>query len=351
MDHAIDSILGIDTSNYRTSICLIDLEGQVLAEARDLLQVQQGERGLQQSEAVFQHVMQLPKQMERIFACRDGKAKVPAAGSAAGNQVNRHGKTRIVAAAVSTAPRPVPGSYMPVFRVGEMAARSLAAVLGIPLYETTHQEGHIAAGEYSAEERPAGDRFLAVHLSGGTSEILLCTRKQTGYTIEKLGGTNDLHAGQLIDRIGVALGLPFPAGPALEKLAAEADINAAFSVPSSVSGFDFHLSGPETALLRAVESGKVRGASIARAAEQVIANSLEKSLRFAVEQGYPKEILIVGGVASNTYIKQRLKKRLEHKAVGCRLFFTQPAYSGDNAYGVAMLGLLQWRQRENTNIL
>ncbi|MBO8170367.1 MAG: O-sialoglycoprotein endopeptidase [Bacillaceae bacterium] len=318
-------ILGFDTSNYRTSTCLIDLNGTILAEKKELLQVPRGERGLMQSEAVFQHVKQLPEQMEHIF---DQDCEV-------------------VAISVSTAPRPVEGSYMPVFKVGEMLARSLAAAFGVPLYLTTHQEGHIAAAEYSNPERPESSRFLAVHLSGGTSEILHCERTSTGYSIEKIGGTRDLHAGQLIDRVGVALGLAFPAGPGLEALALKSSPHTAFHVPSSVKGLDFHLSGPETALLKAIRENTAPPEEIARATEKVIANSLEKALRNAVEQGFPAQVLIVGGVASNRYLKSRLKKRLEHPAVGCRLFFTEPAYSGDNAYGVARIGLLHWQQQQN----
>lgn len=333
----VKTVLGIDTSNYRTSLCLVNEQGAILAEEKELLPVEHGKLGLKQSDAVFQHVLQLPVLAEKLFAnCRA-----------------KHGvHPEISAVAVSTAPRPVQGSYMPVFRSGEAIARCLAAAYGVPLYTTTHQEGHIAAGEYSTPAKPAADRFLAVHLSGGTSEILLCTRSEQGYEIEKLGGTKDLHAGQLIDRIGVAMGMPFPAGPYLEKLADEGEHSFApyqsFSVPSSVMGMDFHFSGAETALLRTIESQKAPYAEIARAAEQMIANTLEKALRNAFEQGYPREVLVVGGVAANRHIRRRLYARLEHPSVAGRLFFTEPAYSGDNAFGVAMIGLKRLEISEKT---
>ncbi|MFY0543256.1 O-sialoglycoprotein endopeptidase [Brevibacillus sp. H7] len=314
-------LLGIDTSNYRTSLCLAREDGQIVAEAKRLLRVKEGKRGLQQSEAVFQHVMNLPELSEQMKLI----------------------DYEIVAVCVSEKPRPVDQSYMPVFKVGEGLAKSLSAYLRIPCYLTTHQEGHIAAGEYTADKRPSGDTFLAVHLSGGTSEILVCRRQRAGYEIEKIGGTADLHAGQLVDRIGVALGLPFPAGPALEELARQAAGD--FRVPSSVEGLSFSFSGPEASLLRAVEKN-VAPAEIARATEQCVANTLEKALRAAVEAGWSKEILIVGGVAANQYIRERLIKRLEHPAVRAKLFFSDPVYSGDNAYGVAMLG---WAKHKNTN--
>jgi N6-L-threonylcarbamoyladenine synthase len=316
-------LLGIDTSNYRTSLCLAREDGQIVAEAKRLLHVKEGKRGLQQSEAVFQHVINLPELSEQM-------------------KLIDH---EIVAVCVSEKPRPVDLSYMPVFKVGEGLAKSLATYMRVPCYLTTHQEGHIAAGEYTAKSRPTSDAFLAVHLSGGTSELLLCSRQDAGYHIEKLGGTVDLHAGQLVDRVGVALGLPFPAGPALEDLARQAE--GSFRVPSSVDGFSFSFSGPEASLLRAVQGGQVAPAEIARATEQCVANTLEKVLRSAVEAGHSKEILIVGGVAANQYIRDRLIKRLEHPAVGAKVYFCDPVYSGDNAYGVAMLG---WLKHKNTNI-
>ncbi|MFD2371891.1 O-sialoglycoprotein endopeptidase [Brevibacillus sp. GCM10020057] len=315
-------MLGIDTSNYRTSLCLAQEDGRIVAEAKRLLKVKEGKRGLQQSEAVFQHVMNLPELSEQM----------------------KWNEYEIEAICVSEKPRPVDQSYMPVFKVGEGLGKSLATYLRVPLHLTTHQEGHIAAGEYTAENRPREDRFLAVHLSGGTSELLLCERMATGYAIEKIGGTIDLHAGQLVDRVGVALGLSFPAGPQLEALAREA--SGDFRVASAVDGLSFSFSGPEASLLRAVSAGQVSFADIARATEQCIANTLEKSLRHAVEQGLPKEILIVGGVAANQYMRERLIKRLEHPAAGAKLYFCDPAYSGDNAYGVAMLG---WMKQKTNN--
>ena len=320
-------IVGIDTSNYRTSLCLIDLEGQIVAEERKLLSVKTGGRGLQQSEAVFQHINRLPELARNL---------------------KLHNR-QVVAVAVSTRPRPVEGSYMPVFQVGESWARGISLFLQIPFLETTHQEMHIAAGEYSAVQRCQDNQFLSVHLSGGTSELLLCTRTDEGYSIECLGGTLDLHAGQLIDRVGVAMGLPFPAGPYLEELAREVQPNdKGWRVPSTIRGLDFHFSGAETQLMKAIQNRQFQPAVIARATEQCIVNTLDKVIRYAVEQGFPKEVLIVGGVAANTYIKDRLNKRLMHPAVGCKLFYADPHFSGDNAYGVARIGLKKWNKANNT---
>ncbi|MCK9918280.1 hypothetical protein MXD81_55075, partial [Microbacteriaceae bacterium K1510] len=302
-------LLGIDTSNYRTSLCLVGEDGQIVAEAKRLLRVKEGKRGLQQSEAVFQHVMNLPELSEQMSLL----------------------EWQVVAVCASEKPRPVDQSYMPVFKVGEGLAKSLAVFSKVPYYLTSHQEGHIAAGEHTAEHRPSENRFIAVHLSGGTSEVLLCTRHETGYEIEKIGGTIDLHAGQLVDRVGVAMGLSFPAGPALEELAREA--TGSFRIPSAVDGVSFSFSGPEASLLRAIKQGDIAQTEIARATEQCIANTLEKALRNALESGAPREMLIVGGVAANQYIRDRLIQRLEQPAVKGQLYFCDPVYSGDNAYG------------------
>ncbi|WP_068792874.1 O-sialoglycoprotein endopeptidase [Brevibacillus laterosporus] len=316
-------MVGIDTSNYRTSLCLATEDGEIVAEAKKLLRVKEGERGLQQSEAVFQHVMNLPELCDQL----------------------KLQEYQVKGICVSEKPRPKDGSYMPVFKVGEGLGKSLSLFLRVPLYLTTHQEGHIAAGEFTADDRPANDRFLAVHLSGGTSEILSCKRIETGYQIDIIGGTIDLHAGQLVDRIGVALKLPFPAGPYLEELAKEVDraetSTEEFRVSSSVKKLTLSFSGPENALLRAIKEKMATPAQIARATEQCVANSLEKALRNAMEAGHGREVLIVGGVAANLYIRERLIKRLEHPAVKGKLFFCDPAYTGDNAYGVAMLGWMK----------
>lgn len=304
--------LGIDTSNYRTSLCVIDESGKVLFERKELIPVQLGERGMMQSAALFHHLNRLPV----LFA------DLP--------QENYHW----LAVAASTRPRPVEGSYMPVFRAGENMARFSATMLGIPFFETSHQEGHIEAALQSLGNPIASDTFLAFHISGGTTELLRVQALEEGYAIQVLGGSMDLHAGQLVDRIGVMLGLPFPSGPSLEHLAQKS--TGTFSIPSSVQGYRISFSGPESAAKRAYDAG-VDLVDIAMATQKVICNSIEKVVRKAVEETGLKNVLFVGGVASNQYIKQRLKMRLEHKAVGAKLYFTTPEYSGDNAYGVACI--------------
>jgi N6-L-threonylcarbamoyladenine synthase len=319
-------VLGIDTSNYTTSLCIVDQSGERVWEARKLLQVKQGERGLQQSAALFQHIQNVPDLFSTLTK-RD---------------------LSIRAVAVSTRPRPRDGSYMPVFLAGKSIAYSIAAILGVPVVETSHQEGHIAAGEGTTGEIPA-DVFLAVHLSGGTTDLLQVERQAAGYRIQELGSSRDLHAGQFVDRIGVALGLPFPAGPHLESLAlqiSEVEAHESFQdffLPSPVNGYDLSFSGPETKALQAIRQN-VPAPVIARAVENCIAKGLEKILLRAKQELGFRHALIVGGVAANKWLRSRLVKRLEHPAVGLRMWFADPRDSTDNAYGVARIGLKWYNQ-------
>lgn len=297
--------LGIDTSCYTTSLCLLDERGQILLDERMLLPVAAGEHGLRQSDGVFHHVRQLPELLRRLPPL----ATLRAVG-------------------VSQRPRPVTGSYMPVFLAGVLAAEAIARAAGVPLYDFSHQEGHLAAG---MDAVPA-EQFLAVHISGGTSELLkVHPDAAAGFSVELLAGTSDLNAGQMIDRVGVALGLPFPAGPALERLAKSA--GGSISLPSSVDGYRFSFSGPCSAALRLVEQG-ADAAEIAYAVLRVVANALEKVLRTARTEYGLATVLAVGGVLSNQLIRDRLLHRL---GPAFRLLFAEPGLSSDNAVGIARL--------------
>lgn len=219
-------VLGIDTSCYTTSVAAADENG-VLASNRQLLPVQAGARGLRQSEAVFAHIRQLPALYEKTLTDLCGR--------------------RPDAVCVSAHPRDDETSYMPVFLSGLSFARVAAASFQVPLLTTTHQRGHVRAA--LEDSGLTASPYLALHLSGGTTEVLLMDREER---LTLLAGTRDLHAGQLIDRVGVALGLPFPAGPSLEKLAMT---GAAQSLlPVSMEDGDCHFSGAE-ARAHAVDSG------------------------------------------------------------------------------------------------
>jgi len=315
----MDLFLGIDSSCYTSSVAVVDEEGTLIYDRRQLLKVETGERGLMQSQAVFQHLQNLPE----LIAGIDSKTLA-----------------RLTAVGVSARPRPAEGSYMPVFTVGTSFALVLAAARNVKLRETTHQEGHLVSGLWSAGaegQMLMGRQFLAVHLSGGTSELLLVECRDGYLHINILGGSTDLHAGQFIDRVGVRLGLSFPAGPALEKLASgggRTDIR----IPSAVRGYEFSFSGPEVAAARLILRGGPP-AEVALAVEHCIAITLEKVVRKAVVEQGLADVLFVGGVAANSYIRDRLREKLEHPAVGARLLFAEPKFSGDNAVGAALTAM------------
>lgn len=316
--------LGIDTSCYTTSLAVTDRDGNLLFDRRIILPVSAGEKGLQQSTALFYHVRNLPRLVEEAFG------EIPG--------------TRIQAVAASSRPRPREDSYMPVFTAGVSLADSMAAILKIPVGITSHQEGHLVAGLWSVN-RPDLENFLVLHLSGGTTELLRVRKageRPLRYEVEIMGGSTDIQAGQLVDRVGVAMGLPFPCGSALEKMAAEEDNikreeeNPSLTIPSSVKGCWMSFSGAETLALSYLQQDK-EPSLVARAVEHCIATAVEKAARRAVEATGWKDIVLVGGVAANGYIRRRLQHRLEHRAVGARLYFPQPRYCSDNAVGTSLV--------------
>lgn len=323
--------LGFDTSCYTTSVALAR-DGQILASRRRLLTVEQGGRGLMQSEGVFQHETRLPELVEELMK-EAGVQKIDAVGA-------------------STRPRPVDGSYMPVFTVGEGYGRGMAAVLGVPFLATSHQEGHIRAA-LTDTSLTYGEDMLAVHLSGGTTEVVHMRPAEGEYTaayssgaacraaggkhaqLELIGGSNDLHAGQFVDRVGVRLGLGFPAGPALEQMAMRGTAQA--RLPIWVRGCECSFSGSESAAQRLIDSGEISPDDMAAEVFSCIARSLAKVLAAAGEQTGVKRVLLAGGVASSTYLRELLPARLKKMNVKMKLHWGRPELSGDNACGVALL--------------
>lgn len=295
--------LGIDTSCYTTSAAIVE-NGRIISDERIILDVKQGERGLRQSDAVFMHMKNMPRLIEKI------KDKLKYTN----------------AVAVSAAPRRAEGSYMPVFAAGTAFASVIADSLGVPLYKTTHQEGHIAAAMLTCEATD-DDKFVCVHLSGGTSEILLCKKDSRGYAAEIVGKTLDLPAGQLTDRTGVACGIKFPCGKEMQTVAEPTDIK----LPVTVKNTDFCFSGAETAAKRMVQNG-IPKEEIFYAVFMCIAQTLEKALKNTVKSTGTEKIVLCGGVASNTYVREYLHGKFEH------IYFAETKFSADNAAGTAYIG-------------
>ena len=301
--------LGIDTSNYTTSVALCTEDGEIIENFKILLGVADGERGLRQSDAVFSHIKNFPQLAEWVRKAAADR--------------------EVIAIGYSATPRPADGSYMPCFLVGKAVAEMLAAVLNVPAHPFSHQEGHIMAAVYSSGNYTLLEQdFFAFHVSGGTTEIIRVSPQTAGFSCELVGGTLDLNAGQAIDRIGVKLGLHFPCGKELEKLAAS-NIKKVPKPKISVQGTKCNLSGLENMAdkLYASTSEKelVAAFTLDFIAETLFA--LSENLRM----GAPSmPILYAGGVMSNQRIKKRLSA-LDHTN------FSEPQFSADNAAGIALL--------------
>ena len=320
MKDTIKAVLGFDTSNYTTSVALMDIQGNLLAEKRQLLSVPEGKRGLRQSDALFQHVKVLPELMEAI------RPELM--------------ETELKAIGASVTPRPVKASYMPVFLAGESLARSMAAREGVPFCPFSHQEGHVAAGLWSIS-RELQNPFHALHLSGGTTELLkVMPSPKGGYEIDLVGFTKDISLGQLVDRIGVSLGCAFPAGPALEKMAKTWQ-GELLKIPGGVKMLELNLSGPETFLQKKIEESAEPG-QIARSLFHFLGITMGKWLSNHHDKEPISFLLVVGGVASNTIIREKMNKMLCHKL---EIAYAQPSHCSDHAYGICALSLQQLSNR------
>ena len=299
------SVIGFDTSNYTTSVACFDGVGG--ENCSKLLPVKQGELGLRQSDAVFAHIKGLPELSGRLFSHVDVSA--------------------VTAVGVSTRPRAVEGSYMPCFMVGYSHARLMAEALHVPLYEVSHQQGHVAASLWSAGRLELMDEpHLAWHLSGGTTELLLVEPEGKNVKCTRIGGTTDISAGQLIDRTGQLLALPFPSGKHLDALSQQAEGREGFKV--KCPGLEFSLSGVQKKVQQFHEkNGEAAetAAYVLRCVSQAVLTATQNAQR-----AYPGlAVVFSGGVASNSMLRQWMEP-LEP-------VFSQPRFSTDNAMGVAVL--------------
>lgn len=303
------SFLGIDTSNYTTSVALFD--GEHGCNCSKLLEVKPGTLGLRQSDALFAHVRQLPELFARLMREMPGK--------------------ELRAIGVSTRPRNVEGSYMPCFLSGQSQAEVLAEVLAVPLHRFSHQQGHIAASLWSAGRMDLMDRkHLAWHLSGGTTELLLVEPEGAAVRAEKIGGTTDISAGQLIDRTGKMLDLPFPSGKAIDALSRRADGEEFFCV--KCNDLQFSLSGVQNKVQAYFDSGVGPEKTAAYALRSVI-EAVFKTTKEAQKRYLGLPVVFSGGVASNSMLRELVQ--------GCDAVFCPPEYATDNAMGIAVLA---WRQ-------
>lgn len=300
--------LGIDTSNYTTSAAVYDFENNTVVQAKKLLPVKAGEKGLRQSDAVFHHTVQLPEILSQLDI------------------------SGISGIGVSTKPRNAEGSYMPCFLCGEGTARMLGQAFQVPVSRTSHQVGHILAALHSADRLSwVKERFLAFHVSGGTTDCVLCEPDDALLLkITPVAASLDLKAGQLVDRVGLMLGLQFPCGMELEKLALQSEKE--FRCKPTMKGLDCCLSGLENQCAAALRNGEPPCDVAKRCLCAISDVLLEMTKRAAAEVG-ALPIVYAGGVMSDVLIQDRLKT--VRNAV-----FARPEFSCDNAAGTAIYAAL-----------
>lgn len=302
--------LGIDTSNYTTSVAVCNTDGEVLVNRKALLPVKSGECGLRQSDAVFAHVKNLPVLIDALRTELRGK--------------------RIGAVAVSEKPRSVEGSYMPCFLSGVAVAEAFGAAWDVPLYRFSHQDGHIMAALVSsgAWNSVSGAPFAAFHVSGGTTEVLYVRPQFAGFDVEAVGGTEDLNAGQAIDRAGVMMGLSFPCGKEMEQLAAAFRGNLP-PIRVCVRDCKCNLSGLQN-LTQKLYAETHDPAAVSAYVFAFIGKSLQ-TMTEQLDLRFPEiPIVYAGGVMSNRMLQKQLSVRKN-------TYFAEPAFSADNAAGIALL--------------
>lgn len=303
----MSKFLGMDTSCYTTSVAIFDDKEGIVSEERTVLTVKEGHRGLSQSEMVFQHIRNLPILLEKM------KSYLPV----------------IEGVGVSIFPRRRADSYMPAFLAGKSVANAIAMARHVPLYEFSHQENHAMAA-LRLEPGLWGKPFYMMHISGGTQDVLGVHWKGSVMEIENLLHSKDITAGQFIDRVGVALGLSFPAGAALEKLAEEA--TASCHIPVSKMKEAFSFAGPETQAQKWIQEGNTAAPDIAKGVLSSIGEAFYQVLSsYPFIEGYP--FIAVGGVMSNRYLRDVVKDICYEKKL--QPYFADVKYSSDNATGNA----------------
>ncbi len=321
-------ILGIDTSNYCTSVAVVDQNDKVICSIRELLEVPKGQRGLRQQDALFQHGNKLPELIGQVMNKDDIR-------------------TNIAGVAISVAPRQVEGSYMPVFLAGYNAGKIIAETLGVPLIKTFHQNGHIQAALLGSKFQ-GENRVIGLHFSGGTTEALL----QENHELTIVGATKDISIGQLIDRVGVKLGHQFPAGKYLDQIAIRERDDTSQLIPKygikeptkvRICDCQFNLSGSETYFYKLIEqllSQEVPKEEMDYIVSRMLFEHISTVICQVIDSILDKygnlPLIFFGGVIESKYLRNQIEKYCESKNYDCD--FAAPGLSGDNAVGVAIIG-------------
>jgi len=301
--------LGFDTSNYTTSVALFD--GENCIQKKKLLAVKNGEKGLRQSDAVFQHTVNMPVLIDDI---KDNATDISAVG-------------------VSIKPRNIDGSYMPCFLVGSNTANAVSSFSKVPLYKTSHQVGHILAALYSVNKlHLVKEKFIAFHISGGTTEALLVEPDENEIIkADLIAQSTDLKAGQAVDRAGVLLGMKFPCGRELDALSQKSARD--FKIKPSMNGCDCSLSGLENKVIK-MKTENESDEDIAKFVFVYLSAVLDEMTRRLLNKYGNLPIVFAGGVTSNSLIRKNIEKKYN-------AYFADSEYSCDNAAGTAIYAYLK----------
>lgn len=318
-------IIGIDTSCYTTSIAAINLDRKIIFNEKIILKVKKNEKGIRQSEGVFQHTNNLGQISSKI---QDTLKEY-----------------NVVGICASKTPRPQKDSYMPVFNVGYNYAKLYASMSNCEFYTTTHQENHIEASLYN-KNLENKNKFISIHMSGGTTEILLVTNKNHQYNIEIIGKTKDISFGQLIDRVGVKLSYDFPAGKYVDKSAIQCEEKILNGLKTSVVKGDMNVSGVENQIDRLLNDNKAPN-YICKVTLDTIVRYIIKSLTYLCEEYKINEVVFAGGVSASEYIKKEVTKKLNKNNI--KSYFTNPEYATDNGVGCALIGVKNYEDKSTRN--
>lgn len=310
--------MGIDTSNYTTSIAVIDERDNIILDLRKILEVKKGKKGLRQQEAVFQHMNNLPELVKEMAKIVD--------------------VSKIYSVSCSHKPRNIEESYMPVFKVGKGQAIIISKLLKVHYYEFSHQEGHIGAGIIYNELKDS-NKFLSLHISGGTTELLLVDKHNDNFNIEIIGGTLDISIGQLIDRIGVEMGLKFPCGKEMDRISDNGN-TLNLKIPISIKNDTwFNISGLENYFKKFLHNGFYSREDILATLFNTISSFLLEIIIKGCRIYKVNNVLITGGVSANRTIRENIKNRLHYENIFP--YFPNIQLCADNAVGVAYLGKIK----------
>ncbi len=307
--------LGIDTSNYATSVAVYDANSNSpLLMLKQFLEVKENSIGLRQSDAVFLHIKNFPKLFSKLCDKID--------------------MSDIKAVGVSAKPRDGEKSYMPCFVAGKSFAETIANSLRVECFEFTHQLGHIAAAAFDA--KVSLDEFFCFHVSGGTTDLLFCSdfNDIDKRKINQKACSLDLYAGQLVDRIGAKLGFDFPCGPEVSAAALLCHDDIKILKPFIKDG-SCSLSGIENRCIKLLEQGKTKQ-YVSKFCLLSIADAVIEMTKFINKDNIP--VVFAGGVMCSETIKERIMKS------GISAYFAGPSFSADNAFGVAVLAFKSYNK-------